>query len=899
MDKPAVRVRAAGLRGAGERVLGDAAAADGRSAVGEAEGDGDGEGGGSGDGEGGDCGGGNGGGGDGGDGDGSGATMEDSSRTRLYRELVQRKQFLARAAGEAVMAGQAAAAGQAGAGGGRGGGAHGAGASDGEAGDDEAKGLVAGGDAADGGECSMSAASSSSAFLASLNLVIQISPLSEQTAERAAQLTERTNQHNACRTIVSAAALLRLAAPPSTDSSSASPPVPSAMPQRDVGVDASGGAAPSPVGRGGGFRAPGLLGCVNGAPRLGDTRPGAHSGGAMTILTVRGRDRFGDHGLIGLIALDSEPSAAPGGEGGHGPLTPRDTLHVRAWLLSCRSLHIGIEFAMLRRAAEVARAAGACRLAVHWVRAERNEPAAAFLFSVPGARFVAATPDVLGLPATDSHAPVVDSRNGWIPGARSVAEPTPEWQAEATAAAAAAARVAAATVVAQVACAAEQPPVAAPGLPEGMLVWSAQREPAFAANCAAGAAVVAAIESICEAGAMLEVEALPPASVLCALPHLDRRRLVQWAAARVGRERRGCLQYQANRAAARFVIRGRVGGELCWQHAAGRRCASARCPFAHPMRDPVAARVRALATGCVAVTLALTASHLTTESSPGACPDAATALSGQAAGLTSCTAEARAGRVEAIAAALAEREAELLAERTFGDVARYESSVLARPPSGYILIDVDAAAAVRVRLDDGVRGASSDSMAGALSDGAVTHSDAAPTSNGATAAARSGAESSSGGGVAAGADSGEEGDERRGWAKNGCFVLHFETYTEIASWLSFRPGELHAWVASECERSRLVPQPYAEAWDLVLRREAELGSALAAAGGESCEAAGHAPDHEPFAQTGGEQARAMGSDADLTAERARLRRRIRHAMHLMMQQSNPHTYYAGVQHVCK
>jgi hypothetical protein len=166
--------------------------------------------------------------------------------------------------------------------------------------------------------------------------------------------------------------------------------------------------------------------------------------------------------------------------------------------------------------------------------------------------------------------------------------------------------------------------------------------------------------------------------------------------------------------------------------------------------------------------------------------------------------------------------------------------------------------------------------------------------------------------VPAGVNIGEVGYERRGWARGGCFVLHFETYAEIARCLSSRPWELHAWVASECERSRLVPQPYAEAWELVLRREAELGDPLALAGGGSDEAASEAPDHRPLAHEGGEEARDMdggdaaapapvatGSDADLGAEHARLRRRIRHAMHLMMQQSNPHTYYAGVQHVCK
>ena len=49
------------------------------------------------------------------------------------------------------------------------------------------------------------------AFLASLNLRTEILPLGPASAERAAQLTERTNQHNACKSPVASAALRALA----------------------------------------------------------------------------------------------------------------------------------------------------------------------------------------------------------------------------------------------------------------------------------------------------------------------------------------------------------------------------------------------------------------------------------------------------------------------------------------------------------------------------------------------------------------------------------------------------------------------------------------------------------------------------------------------------------------
>jgi hypothetical protein len=544
---------------------------------------------------------------------------------------------------------------------------------------------------------------------------------------------------------------------------------------------------------------------------------------------------------------------------------------------------------------------------------------------VPGARFVAAPPHRLGLPTRESHAPVIDSRNGWTPHLADHLNPDAQRQAEAIAAAAAAARSAAAASLAHAALGVEQVCTAneataqahTEGDPDSPEHWGPA--PEVQAASAAYAAVVAAIESICRAGAMLEMEALPPESVLCALPRLERKSLAKWATVRVTRERTGCLQYRANRKAASFVIRGRVGGEICPYHATGNLCVWERCPYSHLVRGPVTAHLRPMATGAVSVTLGLTASRRPTTSPPGASPDPGASPTVRSGGRNPIAAMSRARRIAAAAAASAERDAELLAERTFGDVAQYETSVLSRPPSGYILIDVDAAAAVQVRLEDGVAAASSEGaaaaptgglaaapsgsvaiapsggVAGAVSDGAVLHSNAAPDQGGAAAVARSSAESASGGGMAAGADFGARRNERRGWAKNGSFVLHWETYAEIATWLSSRPAELHAWVASECERCRLVPQPYAEAWDLVLQREAELGGALAAAGGEWSDLSGH----EPSAQAGGEQAQATGSDAELATQHARLRRRIRHAMHLMMQQSNPHTYYAGVRHVCR
>ena len=54
---------------------------------------------------------------------------------------------------------------------------------------------------------------------------------------------------------------------------------------------------------------------------------------------------------------------------------------------------------MLRHLAALATARGASTLAVHWRKSERNEPAAAFFFSLQGVWFVPCAPDELGLEA--------------------------------------------------------------------------------------------------------------------------------------------------------------------------------------------------------------------------------------------------------------------------------------------------------------------------------------------------------------------------------------------------------------------------------------------------------------------------------------------------------------------
>ena len=186
-------------------------------------------------------------------GTGTAPTSEDAARTMLYRQLDERKSFVATSA---------------------------------------------------------SAVSSMDAFAASLNLQVDISPLDAINARRAAQLTERTNQHNACKAAATEVALMRA--------------------------------------------------CANGC----------------LCLVVDARDRFGHHGLVGLIVTEPSPTAVLG-EGIVGESSEREgdgcgctvsvgsgqiesmselatvstgsvdagvltvpeasaVLHVRCWLLSCR-----------------------------------------------------------------------------------------------------------------------------------------------------------------------------------------------------------------------------------------------------------------------------------------------------------------------------------------------------------------------------------------------------------------------------------------------------------------------------------------------------------------------------------------------------------------------------------
>jgi len=76
-------------------------------------------------------------------------------------------------------------------------------------------------------------------------------------------------------------------------------------------------------------------------------------------LTLRLRDRFSDHGLVGVVL------AVPDG----------DVLRVDTWLMSCRVLGRGVEIATMRVLTEQARRRGFTRIIGEHIATARNEPA--------------------------------------------------------------------------------------------------------------------------------------------------------------------------------------------------------------------------------------------------------------------------------------------------------------------------------------------------------------------------------------------------------------------------------------------------------------------------------------------------------------------------------------------
>ena len=193
---------------------------------------------------------------------------------------------------------------------------------------------------------------------------------------------------------------------------------------------------------------------------------------------------------------------------------------------------------MMRHAAGVAAERGATHLGVHWRKADRNEPAAAFLFSLPGVRFAPAETEAgvaaLGLGALDRE--TLEAGAEEAGGGEAV-----------------------------------------PPLPPPVLARPAAVDLEDAA--AVEGAVELAVASAVDAGRRPTLVDLPPLSALECVPAAARRQLMRRLKSRVAKARGGELARPAARLEVGLLLRGRVGGELCRR---GAGCAQAGCPFVHP-----------------------------------------------------------------------------------------------------------------------------------------------------------------------------------------------------------------------------------------------------------------------------------------------------------------------------
>lgn len=625
------------------------------------------------------------------------------------------------------------------------------------------------------------------------------------------------------------------------------------------------------------------------------------AGGRLGALDVRSADRFGDHGHVGLVLLETAPRplppCAPQGGGGAAdprPASARAALHVRGWLLSCRTLHVGIEHAMLARVCELARRAGASHLAFDWEAAPRNEPAAAFLWAMAD-EHAEAHAQAQTEAKTEASARALDLAPAAAAEAAEAADAkAAEQAAEVEAAEVDEAEAEAPFFVAGIELLASVQSLcgAAAGQAHareeataGAAASSLERSRAQAEAAAAAAADAADAEPLASAAAVMArlhaiVDLWPPSHAHADIGGGDaadaaepRARLPRWptsaellllahapstaaaASAKAAKAQRARLLAELLRAADRRAaadngrralaaansgravlralaadksgrapladqLRARLSGALCRHALAGEPCRFEDCPYEH---------------GPAAATRERRAPHRCQPAQPRA-QAAAAAAAPAADGSGGFNRPDRGVSVYAVRAAAA------------------------RPAAGLLYVPLARAE----RCARSVRFI-----------GSAAHAAARPPA------------------ASAGAPAGREPFDHGAH----CYALCDETYEALALGLAFWPRALHLRVLESC-RGLLgahVPRAFARAW-----AEAVALDRAALAGGCADTAAPVTPpdgEHrdatavEPLADCGG----ARDSET-LSRAHAHLRREIRHGMHLMMQEANPQTYYAHVEH---
>lgn len=199
-------------------------------------------------------------------------------------------------------------------------------------------------------QAALGAAGSFAAFLASLNVRMEVEVDVPGTAARVAQLTGRTNQMNVCKRPYSEGEVRgmmedrawRVLATTVTDRFGC------------YGLVCVGIAATEPFT----------------IPDATTPPPDPHGAGGGA---VQQDFKAGDSLTVGGVqyTLSTHPAGA-------------SVLVVRTFLMSCRVLHRGTEHAMLRRLGQMAADVGAEFVAIKWIPSDRNEPARRFLFGAAG-----------------------------------------------------------------------------------------------------------------------------------------------------------------------------------------------------------------------------------------------------------------------------------------------------------------------------------------------------------------------------------------------------------------------------------------------------------------------------------------------------------------------------------
>ncbi|GAB3988762.1 HAD-IIIC family phosphatase [Actinoallomurus acanthiterrae] len=85
--------------------------------------------------------------------------------------------------------------------------------------------------------------------------------------------------------------------------------------------------------------------------------------GACTVLAYHAADRFGDEGLVGAVWIAEHPHR----------------WSIENWVMSCRAMSRGIEFAVLHCIAESAQRKGVTTLVADFIATDRNKPSLTFL----------------------------------------------------------------------------------------------------------------------------------------------------------------------------------------------------------------------------------------------------------------------------------------------------------------------------------------------------------------------------------------------------------------------------------------------------------------------------------------------------------------------------------------